>query len=61
MKKIFASILALAAFVGCSKDTESNVVRTLQEVYKQSGNKAVVSYAPTADGDKDGCESHNDF
>lgn len=26
MKKIFASILALAAFVGCSKDTESNVV-----------------------------------
>ena len=42
-------------------DTESNVVRTLQEVYKQSGNKAVVSYAKTADGDKDGCESHNDF
>lgn len=42
-------------------DTESNVVRTLQEAYKQSGNKAVVSYAPTADGDADSCDSHNDF
>ena len=42
-------------------DTESNVVRTLQQVYTQSGNKAVVTYAKTADGDADGCESHNDF
>ena len=42
-------------------DTESNIIRTLQEVYKQSGNKAIVSYEQTPDDDKDGCESKNDF
>lgn len=42
-------------------DTESNIIRTLQEVYKQSGNKAIVNYESTPDDDKDGCESKNDF
>lgn len=42
-------------------DTESNIIRTLQEVYKQSGNKAIVNYEPTPDDDKEGCESKNDF
>ena len=42
-------------------DTEHNLIRTLQEVYKQSGNKAIVYYEPTPADDKDGCESKNDF
>ena len=42
-------------------DTEHNLIRTLQEVYKQSGNKAIVSYEPTPADDKEGCESKNDF
>ena len=42
-------------------DTEHNLIRTLQEVYKQSGNKAIVNYEPTPADDKEGCESKNDF
>jgi hypothetical protein len=42
-------------------DTEHNLIRTLQEVYKQSGNKAIVNYELTPADDKDGCESKNDF
>lgn len=42
-------------------DTEHNLIRTLQEVYKQSGNKAIVNYEQTPADDKEGCESKNDF
>lgn len=44
-----------------SWDTEANVVRVLQEIYKTSGNKAIVNYERTPADDKDGCESKNDF
>lgn len=44
-----------------SWDTEANVVIVLQEIYKTSGNKAIVSYERTPADDKDGCESKNDF
>ena len=42
-------------------DTEHNVIRTLQEIYKSSGNKAIVSYERTPADDENGCESKNDF
>ena len=42
-------------------DTQRNLIITLQEVYKQSGNKAIVNYEPTPADDKEGCESKNDF
>lgn len=44
-----------------SWDTERNVVLVLQEIYKTSGNKAVVTYERTPADDKNGCESQNDF
>ena len=42
-------------------DTEQNVVKVLQEAYKTSGNKAVISYERTSDDDPNSCESHNDW
>jgi hypothetical protein len=42
-------------------DTEHNLIRTLQEVYKQSGNKAIVNYEPTPADDEEGCEAQNGF
>jgi uncharacterized phage-associated protein len=42
-------------------DTEANVVRTLQEIYKQSKNKAIVTYERTPADDKEGCEAQNNF
>jgi hypothetical protein len=37
------------------------LVVVLQAIYKTSGNKAVITYGPTPDDDKNGCESKNDF
>jgi hypothetical protein len=42
-------------------DTEANVVRTLQEIYKLTNNKAIVDYERTPADDKEGCEAQNDF
>ena len=42
-------------------DTHRNLIITLQEVYKQSGNKAIVNYEQTPADDKEGCESKDDF
>lgn len=42
-------------------DTEYELIRTLQEIYKQSGNKAIITYEATPADDKEGCESKNDF
>ena len=42
-------------------DTEHNVVVLLQGVYKLSGEKAVVSYERTPDGDPGACDSHNSW
>ena len=42
-------------------DTEYNLVVVLQAIYKTSGNKAVITYGPTPDDDKNGFESKNDF
>ena len=42
-------------------DTEHNVVVLLQGVYKLSGEKAVVTYERTPDGDPDACDSHNNW
>lgn len=44
-----------------SWDTEANLVRVLQEVYKTSGNKAVISYERTPADDEEGCNSKNNF
>lgn len=44
-----------------SWDTEANLVRVLQELYKTSGNKAVITYNRTPADDKEGCEAMNDF
>ena len=42
-------------------DTQRNLIITLQEVYKQSRNKAIVNYEQTPADDKEGCESKDDF
>ena len=42
-------------------DTEYNVVNFLQGVYKLSGEKAVVTYERTPDGDPNACDSHNNW
>ena len=42
-------------------DTEYNLICTLQAIYKQSGNKAIVNYEPTPADDKEGCEAQNGF
>lgn len=40
-------------------DTESNVITTLQIMYKASGNKAIVNYSETPASDKNACDSKN--
>lgn len=42
-------------------DTERNLVVLLQELYKTSGNKAIISYETTPADDENSCNSKNDW
>ena len=45
-------------------DTEANVVKVLQEIYKTSklnNRTPILSYEATSDTDKESCECKNDF
>ena len=43
-----------------SWDTEANLVVVLQELYRTSGNKAIITYERTPADDEEGCNVKND-